>query len=103
MSEGNYTPAPEEGTVKFYKQHLANMHGLVTDLYTWHEDNMAHLHHLLAFPEEDELVVENHATGEEVTLTGKEREAFFIGIEVAIASLKEFPLQKVATEEEPTE
>lgn len=103
MSDYDYTNAPEEGTVEFYKQHLANMHGLVTDLYTWHEDNMAHLNHLLAFPKEDELVVENNSTGEEVILTGKEREAFFTGIEVAIASLKEFPLQKVATEEEPTE
>ena len=103
MSEYDYTNAPEEGTVEFYKQHLANMHGLVTDLHTWHEDNMAHLNHLLTFPEEDELVVENNATGEEVILTGKEREAFFLGIEVAISSVKEFPLQKVSTEGEPTE
>lgn len=103
MFECDYIAAPKEGTIEFYKQHLANLHGLISDLYTWHEDNLAHLNHLLAFPEEDELIVENHATGEEVNIIGEERKAFFTGIEVAIASLKEFPLQKVATEEEPTE
>lgn len=76
---------------------------LTQKVVTWHKDKMDFLLHIANVPDSEALVITNDDTGEEESITGREREMFIKGLLVARSTFMELPftyeVQEVNQEE----